>query len=70
MLIDGAKLMQLVIDKRFRDGDEIIAQVTKGQEYVYSAYYSNFVQKKTNNQLTVQEYVFWTFYIPEKKREI
>ena len=67
MIVDGAKLLELVKDNKFEDGDEIRPQITTNAIYVYSAYYRNFTNKKTGNQLTVQEYVFWTFDIPEKE---
>lgn len=70
MVVDGVKLLELVKDNKFEDGDEIIPQITTNAIYVYSAYYRNFTDKKTGNQLTVQEYVFWTFDIPEKEGEM
>lgn len=70
MIVDGAKLLELVKDNKFEDGDEIRPQITTNAIYVYSAYYRNFTDKKTGNQLTVQEYVFWSFDIPEENEEI
>lgn len=70
MIVDGAKLLELVKDNKFEDGEEIRPQITTNAIYVYSAYYRNFTDKKTGNQLTVQEYIFWTFDIPEKNKEI
>ena len=69
MIVDGAKLLELVKDNKFEDGEEIRPQITTNAIYVYSAYYRNFTDKKTGNQLTVQEYIFWTFDIPKDKEE-
>jgi hypothetical protein len=70
MIVDGVRLLELVKDNKFEDGDEIRPQITTNAIYVYSAYYRNFTDKKTGNQLTVQEYVFWSFDIPEENKEI
>lgn len=70
MIVDGAKLLELVKDNKFEDGEEIRPQITTNAIYVYSAYYRNFTDKNTGNQLTVQEYIFWTFDIPKDKEEI
>ena len=70
MVVDGARLLELVKDNKFEDGEEIRPQITTNAIYVYSAYYRNFIDKKTGNQLTVQEYIFWTFDIPKDKNEI
>ena len=67
MVVDGTILLQMVKDNKFEDGDEIRPQITTNDVYVYSAYYRNFTNKKTGNQLTVQEYVFWTFDVEEKR---
>lgn len=70
MIIDGIELLEKVKNNEFEDGDEIIAQITKDPIYVYSAYHRNFINKKTNIHLKVQDYVFWTFDIKEQNKEI
>ena len=70
MIVDGTTLLRMVKDNKFEDGDEIVAETTRDNKYVYSAYYRNFTSKNTGNQLTVQQYIFWTFDVSTKPYDI
>ena len=70
MIVDGIELLRMIRDGKFEDGDEIISNTTIITKYEYSSLYNNFTNVKTGTQLTVQEYVFWSFYIPEENKEI
>lgn len=69
MIVDGVELLRMIKKNRFEDGDKIIAEITKDQEYIYSAYFRNFLNKNTGKELSVTDYIFWTFIILSEEVE-
>ena len=71
MVVDGVELLRMIRENKFDDGDKIRAEITANQDYIYSAYFRNFLNTKTSRHLAVTDYILWTFEIlSEENKEI
>ena len=66
MTVDGVGLLKMMKNNFFDDGDEIVANISRVPFYKYNSYYANFINKDTQEELTIDDLLHWSFSIDKK----
>ena len=66
MTVDGVGLLKMMKSNFFDDGDEIVANILRFPFYKYNSHYANFINKDTQEELTINDLLHWSFSIDKK----